>query len=386
MTSGATDAPHTMTQHPSTFHPRLLAAGILLVLGCATGLAAESTPGADDSPDSPRGRNENQQEEQNAILHFVRAYEPVELGLTKDPEDEWFMDFTLSLMFPLLGHYWDDQLTGEPWLRWNDRLNTQNLGLFLSGTVRAGQYIWDRPSAPVVEKRFNPQLFLRWWIPDDRGTKSANRFLDLVLYAHESNGQSITTEAAFNAQYEIYRQLEDFPDSQVAMDRARRSARDALSRGWDYIGLNASWSWRADRHVALFKLREYLPGGQLQQGAEQSHDWEDAGAPHPRRQYDGLSIQYTVFGNRLVPKWPFLTGRTTFTVTTGLSNPGRHLTYEADVGIALWGRPLSLWFRHGYNSNLTNYYRRDSSWGGGISIWSFGDSSRGNKKTAETGP
>jgi outer membrane phospholipase A len=347
---------------------RLLHAVVLVAFLPA--LVQAQTRGAVEPDDIPSPRAAAARQERTDILNFVRAYEPVKLGLTRDAGDELFMDFTLSLMFPLLGDYWDAPAAGEPWWGKRDGLfNSQHTALFLSGTVRAGQYVWGRPSAPVVEKRFNPQLFLRFWLPVD-GRESANKFLD-VIYAHESNGQSITTADRFQEQREVYRKLEADPDSPLAYDRSLRSARDAISRGWDYVGVNASWSWREERHIAMVKVREYLPWGFLQQDAEQSNDWEGDGPTHRRRDYDGLTLQYTVFENALIDNVPFLTGRTTFTYTTGLSRPGRHNTFELDLGVALWRRPFSLWVRYGYNSNLTNYYRRDHSVGGGIAIWSF---------------
>lgn len=348
---------------------RLLACLLLLPLSRLAGDEPATTPqvGPDDSPSE---RALAARKERDDILNFVRAYEPLKLGFTRDAGDELFMDFTLSLMFPLLGDYWDDPEKGNPWWGRKDSLfNSQHTALFLSGTVRAGQYIWGRPSAPVVEKRFNPQAFVRFWIPH-RGRESANKFVD-VIYGHESNGQSIIAEDRFTEQREIYRKLEDEPDSPLAYERSLRSARDAISRGWDYVGVHASWSWREERHVALVRIHEYLSGGILQDGAEQSNVWEGDGAPHRRRDYDGLSLQYTVLENSLIDNVPFLSGRTTFTYTTGLACPGQHSTFELDLGASVWRRPFSVWFRYGYNSNLTNYYRRDSSFGGGISIWSF---------------
>jgi hypothetical protein len=310
-----------MTHHRSSSAGRCLRAAVLFsILAGLTRADAGKALGSDDTPKPATAA----EQETFRILAFVQPYEPIKLGLSQDEGDELFLDFTLSLMFPLAGTYASDQpLAGES--EWS-KFNYQHFALFFSGTVRGGQYIWGRPSAPVVEKRFNPQLFLRWWVPDDAGRESPNRFVDLI-YAHESNGQSITSEERFNEQREIYRKLENFPDSQLAADRSLRSARDAISRGWDYIGVNASWSWRNERHVALLKMREYLPWGLLQKDAEQSNEWEGDGPTHPRRQYD--------------------------------------------LGAALWRRPVSVWVRYGYNSNLTNYYRRDTSFGGGISIWAF---------------
>lgn len=357
---------------------RLLCAVALLPLLAGPARAQNEHLGPDDAP--PSNAKIATRKDSAPVLGFVHAYEPLKFGMTKDKDDGWFLDFTLSLMFPLMGDYASAEPITEhdnPW--WGNRhdfFNSEHTALFLSGTVRAGQYIQvenvieGRPSAPVVEKRFNPQLILRFWAPDGAGRESPNRFVDFI-YGHESNGQSISSLARFNEQVEIYRQLEPDPNSQVALDRAVRSARDTISRGWDYVGVNASWSWRDERHVGVIKLREYLPGGFLQQGAEQSNDWEGFGPAKPRRQYDGVTLQYTIFhdtfGDFRWGKWR----RSTLTYMTGLSSPGRYNTVEADLGINLGKWPLSFWYRAGYNSNLTNYYRRADSFGYGFTIWSF---------------
>ncbi len=309
--------------------------------------------------------------EQEKVRNFARAYEPVQLGLTRDEGDEIFMDFTLSLMFPLLGDYWDAEKPAWKQSGLTKKMYENHLAFFFSGTVRAGQYIAGRPSAPVVEKRFNPQVFLRYWVPNDDGKLSAHRYLDFIPYGHESNGQAISTLATFNEQREIYRQLESDPGSELAAKRSFLSARDTISRGWDYVGLEGSWS-TDDNNIFRIKVREFLPYGYLlQKGAEQSHDWEGYGPTHPRRQYDGLMFQYTGFGKPIKKYGRWLTGRYTFTYTTGLSHPTRHNTFQLDLGAEFWRRPVSIWLRSGYNSDLIDYYQRDNSAGLGISIWTF---------------
>lgn len=317
----------------------------------------------------------------DVIKNFVRAYEATELGLTRDKAEETFLDFKFSLMFPLLGEYADPSrppAESAPWKRLGV-FDTDHVALFFSGTIRGGQYIWSRPSAPVVEKRFNPQVFVRLWAVQD-GRTDLDKYFDLI-YGHESNGQSITTEDRFNEQMEIYRRLEGEPDSPAAVERARRSARDTISRGWDYVGAEWSWAWPARftvrgrsigiSQVMRLKLRYFLSEGFLQQGAEEYHDWEGDGPRHRRQDYDGVMLQYTGVLQSVAKAAPVLTGRYQLTYTTGLTHAFRHSTAQLDLGASAWSRPFSFWYRWGYNSDLTDYYRHTKSFGFKISIWEY---------------
>ena len=317
------------------------------------------------------------------IPDFVRTYEPTQIGLTKDRRDDAFMDFQLSLMFPLHGAYPEPMPPAiAPDFRFGD-FDFRHPGLFASATLRAGQYINTRPSSPVVGKRFNPQLFLRFWALDESGeATSTDKFLDLIFFGHESNGQAISDEAGFLAQEEVYRQLEKHPDTPDAQVNAFRWARDSISRGWDYVGAEAGWSWRAkysdpihdlDVNVTRtlrVKLRYFLHWGVAQQYAEQYYAWEGEGPSHPRRNYDGIKVQYTTF-SRVLGRVPLFTGRGTLTYTTGLSEPFRYSTFEADLGFKLGPLPLSIWGRIGYNSDLTDYYHLESGYGFRLSIWKY---------------
>jgi hypothetical protein len=311
-----------------------------------------------------------------AIRNFVRPYEPTELGLTKDKSDELFMDFKISLMFPLLGHY-PDQLTkdGKPWWRLGP-FDSRHSAVLFSATIRGGQYIWSRPSAPVVEKRFNPQAIARLWFiknPD------LQRYVD-VIYGHESNGQSVNLLERFNEQQDIYRKLEKHPNSDEARVHAARSARDSISRGWDYVGAEISWFWPSGKKAnetadvsgaGKIKLRHFLDHGFLQRGKEEYNEWEGDGRRHPRSHYDGVMLQYTGVLKLVAEGVPGFTGRYTVTYTTGLTHPFQHSTWDFDVGATWRGLPLSIWYRRGYNSDLIDYYKESQSYGGKISIWQF---------------
>lgn len=377
-----------MTSPLPTLRRRLFVALALPVLLAGPIRAQSNHVGADDSGPPTQTKTPTQAEiarskDNTQVLGFVHAYEPLKFGLTQDEGDEPFLDFSLSLMFPLYGDYADGATKLQD-LSWGPYLK-KHVAVFLSGTIRGGQYITakfldarGRPSAPVVEKRFNPQLFARLWLPGE-GLESPNRFVDLI-YGHESNGQSIANSVLYNRQRDIYRELEIGGRDPLTLTpaeledvdtRATIAARDTISRGWDYLGVNASWSWKQERYVGSMKIRDYLPGGLLQQGAEQSYDWEGFGPTRPRRQYDGLTLQFTVFHRQLGEFGPVKFRRTTLSYMTGVSRPTRYNTVEADVGVTICRWPLSFWYRWGYNSNLTNYYRRMDSMGIGFSIWEF---------------
>lgn len=313
-----------------------------------------------------------------AIRNFVRCYEPNELGLTRDKSDELFVDFKLSLMFPLIGEFVDQPRKSgapeSPWWRLGP-FDSRHTALLLTATIRGGQYIWSRPSAPVVEKRFNPQLLARLWFVE---RPDLQRYVD-VIYGHESNGQAINTLELFNEQADVFRKLEKHPTTDEARENARRSARDAISRGADYVGAELSWFWPSDktaRDVAIsgvgrVKVRHFLDYGIFQRGKEDYNAWEGEGARHAREDYDGLMFQYTGVLKPLAEHLRWLTGRYTVTYTTGLAQPFQHSTFEVDLGATIRRLPLSFWYRRGYNSDLIDYYKENQSYGGRISIWEF---------------
>lgn len=322
------------------------------------------------------------------VPNFVRTYEPTQIGWTKDKDDDGFMDFTFSAMFPLYGDYAQEAADAEYDFR---DLKLSGPNLFFSGTLRAGQYILTRPSSPVVGKRFNPQLFLRWWVLDKAGRASSlHKYVDFIFFGHESNGESLTTPLQFEAQRQVYLSLYDHPApySEDELRTARLSARDAISRGWDYVGVEGSWSWRQKimspgtpesahefalniRRTLRVKLRHFLPQGLAQDHIEEYMPWEGTAASLPRRNYDGITIQYTSYGNSTLDRLPLFNGRFTLTATTGLAQPFQHTTFELDLGAHVNALPFSLWTRIGYNSDLVDYYRYDHSYGFRISIWRY---------------
>ncbi len=329
-----------------------------------------------------------------SFIHVFRAYEPTSIGMTWDEGDDPFMDFSFSPMVALHGSAAD--YPGD--MRWRtDQKLSRPLrlsapSLYFAATIRAGQYISTRPSSPVVGKRFNPLLSLRLWGEDAQGRReSMGNFLEFV-YAHESNGQFISSPQRFDEQARVYRNqaldAETPEQFEIAVRTARRSARDNISRGWDYLGVQFARDWDAKLPwsplpvtMALHaRFNYYLDEGFMQGPKEEYNFWENDPAGKPRSQTDGLSLRYTV----LVDPWREgrdftfrqnlirLERRYDLTWTTGYEKPFQFNTLKAEATLMLLDVvPLTIWARYGYNSDLTDYYRRDRSLGFALSYWNF---------------
>jgi hypothetical protein len=193
------------------------------------------------------------------ITRLFRTYEPTQLGYTKDQGDDPFLDFKFSAMFALhpgASDYPDPvrRSTREPFLR---DIGYTGPNFYFAGTIRAGQYLGTRPSSPVVGKRFNPLLAVRFWATEknsDYGLgrsrrESEDNFLEFV-YGHESNGQFIASPGRFDDQLRVYlNQARDAATpaaSVLARSTAYLAARDNISRGWDYVGVQFARDWDTD--------------------------------------------------------------------------------------------------------------------------------------------
>jgi acetyl esterase/lipase len=368
----------------------------------ATAVAAAGIgPGTSDSARQPASEPgaapvaktaETVTQELTPFKELIRAYEPNQLGLTQDEGDSLFMDFTLSLMFPLFHTYYPDLAGSRPpgFATFGSSMYSMPQPYF-TATVRGGQYIGTRYSSPVVAKRFNPQFVLRSWTFKSlklRGTKEAlDNFVE-VAYGHESNGQSISNPDRFNELFQVNLNNEKNPTDPVAIERARLSARDSISRGWDYVGVQIGWGRSEEEKNApkaweklpgVFTLRAkfsyYLKKGFLQGEAEEYNTWEADPQGKPRRLVDGISLRLTgtipLLAHTRTPAWFHLENRWALTWTTGYTDPFRYNTFKIESGLKLINLPVLVWYRTGYNSDLVDYYRKDHSWGLMVSFWEF---------------
>jgi len=323
------------------------------------------------------------------IGRLFRPYEATQIGYTFDEGDDAFMDFKFSTMFPLYHQGYPDPIrrsTGEKFWR---SAGFTGPNVYAAATVRAGQYIETRPSSPVVAKRFNPLLAVRFWSTNQAGPESEENFLEFV-YGHESNGQFIASRERFEEQLQVYlNQAHDASSptsATIAEKTAYRSTRDNISRGWDYVGLQFARDWDADLSWApesklsfRARLNYFLPKGALQGPAEEYNAWEGDPEGKQRRRVDGLTFRYaltvaTPRGNAPLVGWErFLQFERRYVMiwTTGYEDPFRYNTIRLEAGLKLAGLPLMAWYRYGYNSDLIDYYRRDHSAGLMLSFWNF---------------
>ena len=264
----------------------------------------------------------------------LRNHEPTFIGWTRDSDDvkEGFLDVTLSMQYPLFA----DRLSGG-----NNRLH---LLPYFAGTVRFSQYIGSRDSSPVVLKRFNPKLFVRYgFSPYPPDGDSPDAYIDLE-YAHESNGQSVVDSSSFQATSQA-----------VGGDDY---ARDYISRGWDYWGLTAKHTF--DGGTRLYVSRRWYCGCWLQKNIEEFYPFEGQRDIRSIEQVSGWRAIVKLARNDLVDNAYLI-------LDTGTKDTFKYSTGRIEIGFKpvsdFLGVPLIFWAQTGYLSDLAQYYRKVDSIG-----------------------
>ena len=292
----------------------------------------------------------------------LTSHEPNKLlGRTDSQDDsEFYMDATLSVKNPVLTPV-VDQLA-----KMFDIDQESNIPrLYLAFTTRFSQYIGSRPSAPVVARRYNPELFMRVW-RDGVHDRTNPSYWDFG-YGHESNGQRISNSLAF----------------QQALDNASVdglpaiSAREGISRGWDYLSVDWHKQWNTpllfnldgltETHV---EYRHYLGDGIFQGKPEEYNDWEGDGLENrPRSNYNGLilSLQYNLRNTECNDLLCF--DKVEVIQQTGYARPFQNNSTQIELTTNFAGLPFYLWARSGYNSDLVNYFKYTNSWGVGFEFY-----------------
>lgn len=321
---------------------------------------------------------------------LLESHFPTSVGMTKDSDDEWFLDANVSLRYPLMYEGYAKK-----------GCNRFNVLPYFAFTGRFGQYIGTRESSPVVMKAFNPELFIRIFMsPDEMSDASGKADLmaicekegDLayyndrvrqarhnakegerenireidnklkskkylsyvdVLYGHLSNGQGISD---MNSLRNIF--------STLGARKKEEFAKDYISRGWDYVGI--AWTKKLDEGDSFYlRLDKYI-GGFLQHKIEED-PWElnplESLVPGSKKikrlqQVSGLKARYaTDKGDNefnVVATWD-----------TGVQSPFRYNTARLEVikKCEFLGVPAKFWVQQGYNSDLAQYYKSVKSYG-----------------------
>lgn len=276
------------------------------------------------------------------IEPILQPYEPITGGYTHDSNDTGFTDVNLSLKVRLLPVDYS-----PPRIR-----------PFFAMSTRFGFYWGSRPNSPVIGKSFNPVLLIRFLSkqqpikgPDGQTLERAE-YIDLIPYAHQSNGQLIHTQQEY--------------DTQLASLHVPSYANNFIHRGWDYVGLVWKKSYSTD--VATYVSGTYfLQHGFLQGPADEYHSWEDNSQGKPRRAVDGVMfmIEYPSSNAHFAIDSPCVLSRPNITVKylTGYDTPFAYSTIRAEFGFQLFSLPLALWAQHGYMSSLAMYYEKVTSLG-----------------------
>lgn len=280
----------------------------------------------------------------------LTSYKPNRVGWTFDDDGvhSGYLDAVISMKYPL---FHDG--------RYHPISEGYNPNLFMAFTGRFGQYIESIESSPVVGKQFNPKLFSRWWLDNELS------YID-IGFSHESNGQSISTEEAYQSERDKYAQSDD--DASFA--------RNYISRGWDYLSLDWTqlWNLAPGDLSSEVMLKYFLDDGPLQGNPEEYNEWENDGV-NRRKEYDGISVlgKYkfskdmclTSFAKRLQLNWEInvCLQQLSWEYTTGYDGVFEKSTNRAEFAVEFWNLPVMIWAQTGYNSDLVNYYRDVDSWG-----------------------
>ncbi len=272
--------------------------------------------------------------------------EPNTLGVAEDAyERHPYMDFNISMRHPL-GY--------RPRLEGRTRYAGAWLP-YLSFTARASQY-FNRRSAPVVTKRFNPKLMVRLYQsepPEGKRIWVDDRVLDYYDfgYAHESNGQYVNSAAAFAAV--------------AANFDSTDAAQDYIHRGWDYLDFRRHSHWRADRRAWLdIELKYFLNHGLGQRTIMETYPWEPLRPVTHIGQVDGIRV---TAGFELGADW-FKNARLSW--ITGYRRFARYNTVRLESAFVplsrYFGVPIVLWAQSGYDTSVARFYQH--SWNAGIAF------------------
>jgi len=323
--------------------------------------------------------DKNELKEDSNFFKKITSYEPNRVGWTWDDDDVGYMDFTVSLKYPIF----NERLKG-----WGKNYRLVPNELYFAFTGRFGQYIGTRDSSPVIGKRYNPKLIFQYQLGDSK-IFSNNRIN--IAYAHESNGQSIST-------------LNEYIEKQSSV-KDPLYANDYITRGWDYVEVE----WKGNVFEE-FKKREcdeecakkrdeecveqcdeeylnvyldfkyFLSHGLLQKRAEEYYDWENDVEGKKRNGVNGVMFitkyKNDSFSFSFFECIPFIERfKTALIYETGYRNPFKYNTIKIEIGtyvtFPVIKVPLSIWWSHGYNSDLAMYYKKVTSYGLTIEIGSF---------------
>ena len=272
----------------------------------------------------------------------LSAHEPSYFAYADDDEDH--LEFKVSLKYPLFRN-----LTG--------RIRSSagaTYHFYFSYTGKYDFFVFSedeqgRESSPVISRLQNPGVFLRRKHSlgeHESGVESAS-----VGWFHESNGQQISDQAAFNNK----------PNGQ-----------DFVSRGWDYFNIEGTYRlaklpvrWLGQEMAFTPNIRLYCDcqGFGLINQKEDDIRLTFGGTRATRiSDYDGLRL--TIDGIATSDgDW-----RYSAQLRTGSSDSDalKRLTLGLDITYEGLGIPLTFFYFDGYGKDISTYHLKDSYLGIGL--------------------
>ena len=304
---------------------------------------------------------------------LLESYEANKIGFTFDENDVGYMDFTLSLKYPIVisKNNVIDAKAKDPGFFTKYLLPVP----YLAFTGRFGQYLLTRDSSPVIGKRFNPKVFLRFFKSNPQSS-----YLD-IGYAHESNGQRIHSAGSY----------QDLRADFASEGEDPEFANDYISRGWDYWEMHWFKRFNGEEDFSSeISLKYFIEDGYLQGEMEEFNSWENSREGRQRKEVDGIMVKLSFKKPtrdipkpiRMVVKYipekfkkvikyipdflyslPIGYGGSSVIYTTGYKDAFSNNTIRGEVLLRFGDLPIQFWISEGYNSDLIDYYQRVRSSG-----------------------
>tara|TARA_R110002110_G_scaffold147129_2_gene337484 strand:- start:189559 stop:190428 length:870 start_codon:yes stop_codon:yes gene_type:complete len=242
-----------------------------------------------------------------------------------DNGDDWHMEFNLSIKYAL----------------WPPQASRHKLLFVYNGTYDF--YLNSRDSAPIISRRQNIAPVYQYALGAD---PNRPEYEFRAGWYHESNGQTIET-------------AEEYQD-------AGEFARDQVSRGWDYLGLEYRSPFFAGMRQH-FDLRVFCDcQGWGSQDREDSIFWTSVNEQPKINDYDGIRW---IMGDFELPadfgnlRLELKTGNRDF---DALGNISGKFVFSDFLGF-----PLNIFYFSGYGRELSSYHERNQFIGIGIEMESF---------------
>lgn len=268
-------------------------------------------------------------------IHLLSGNEPSYFAIGHDANSgEHHIEFYLSIKYPLFTTLIEKSL-GE------------GAKLYFDYNGKYDFYPFSRESSPIISRKQNPGvMFEHAWPP------VANVHLQSLKtgYFHESNGQTVDSRTEY---------------------QATEDAADYVSRGWDYIPLEARFAVSEKRHGIFGNLylnlqgRYFLDRQMFRQDREDEIFWE-TGAAKPRiEEYDGVRIGLaTVF---VLPHIEAREIKVNAIYRSGYRAFNLSQRYEATF--RFFDLPLYVYYFRGYGVELSSYHAKGTTYGIGFEFW-----------------